>query len=350
MTGITRVSKESIFSDLNNLDVVTTTSGKYATCFGFTEEEVFQALDEYGFTEKDKQDVKEWYDGFTFGSVTDMYNPWSITNFLDDRKLDTYWANTSGNGLVGTLLRRGSPEIKKQFETLLRGDFIEVSLDEQIVFNQLDRKRNAIWSLLLASGYLKIILTPAMKEPSYWEEPIYRLAITNREVWIMFRNLVREWFEPDESMPNFAQAMLRGDVEEMNRCMKKIALETFSSFDAGNRPGNAEPERFYHGFVLGLMAEKMRDYILRSNRESGYGRYDIMMEPRDLSAPAVIMEFKVQNETAGETTLEDTAQSALKQIEEKRYDTELISRGIPTERILKYGLAFRGKDCLIRKG
>ena len=350
MTGITRVSKESIFSDLNNLDVVTTTSGKYATCFGFTEEEVFQALDEYGFTEKDKQDVKEWYDGFTFGSVTDMYNPWSITKFLDVKKLDTYWANTSGNGLVGTLLRRGSPEIKKQFETLLRGEYIEVTLDEQIVFNQLDRKRNAIWSLLLASGYLKIILTPAMKEPSYWEEPIYRLAITNREVWIMFRNLVREWFEPDESMPNFAQAMLRGDVEEMNRCIKKIALETFSSFDTGNRPGDAEPERFYHGFVLGLMAEKMRDYILRSNRESGYGRYDIMMEPRDLSAPAVVMEFKVQNLAAGENTLEDTAANALKQIEEKKYDTELTSRGIPAERILKYGLAFRGKDCLIRKG
>ena len=350
MTGITRVSKESIFSDLNNLKVFTTTSGKYATCFGFTEEEVFQALDEQGFTEKDKQDVKEWYDGFTFGSVTDMYNPWSITNFLDDRKLDTYWANTSGNGLVGSLLRRSSPEIKKQFETLLRGGFIEVSLDEQIVFNQLDRKRNAIWSLLLASGYLKIILTPAMKEPSYWEEPVYRLAITNREVWIMFRNLVREWFEPDESMPNFAQAMLQGDVEEMNRCMKKIALETFSSFDTGNRPGDAEPERFYHGFVLGLMAEKMRDYILRSNRESGYGRYDIMMEPRDLSAPAVVMEFKVQNLAAGENTLEDTAANALKQIEEKKYDTELTSRGIPAERILKYGLAFRGKDCLIRKG
>jgi hypothetical protein len=132
--------------------------------------------------------------------------------------------------------------------------------------------------------------------------------------------------------------------------MKKIALETFSSFDAGNRPGEAEPERFYHGFVLGLMAEKMRDYMLRSNRESGYGRYDIMMEPRDLSGPAVIMEFKVQNQAAGETTLEDTAANALKQIEEKKYDTELISRGIPAEQILKYGLAFRGKDCLIRKG
>jgi hypothetical protein len=350
MTGITRVSKESIFSDLNNLDVITTTSGKYATCFGFTEEEVFQALDEYGFTEKDKQDVKEWYDGFTFGPVTDMYNPWSITKFLDVKKLDTYWANTSGNGLVGTLLKKGSPEVKKQFETLLRGDSIEVSLDEQIIFSHLDRKRNAIWSLLLASGYLKIIPTPAMKEPSYWEDPIYRLAITNREVWIMFRNLVREWFEPDESMPNFVQAMLAGNVEEMNRCMKKIALETFSSFDAGNHPGDAEPERFYHGFVLGLMAEKIRDYYLRSNRESGYGRYDVMMEPKDLSTPAVIMEFKVQNETAGEATLEDTAQNALKQIKEKKYDTELVSRGISADHILKYGLAFRGKECLIRKG
>jgi hypothetical protein len=349
MTGITRVSKESIFSDLNNLDVVTTTSNKYADCFGFTEEEVFQALDDQGFSEKDKQDVKTWYDGFTFGSVTDMYNPWSITNFLDKKKLDVYWANTSSNGLVGTLLRHGSPEIKKQFETLLRDEYIEVTLDEQIVFNQLDRKQNAIWSLLLAAGYLKIIPFPGMREPSYWEDPVYRLAITNLEVWIMFRNLVREWFEQDESMPSFVQAMLRGNVEEMNHYMNKIALQTFSSFDAGNHPGGAEPERFYHGFVLGLMAEKAKDYRLRSNRESGLGRYDVMMEPKDSSGPAVIMEFKVQNEAKGETTLEDTAANALKQIEEKRYDTELIDRGISADHILKYGLAFRGKDCLIRK-
>ena len=350
MIGITRISKESIFSDLNNLVVVTTTSNLYADCFGFTEEEVFQALEDHDFTAKDKMDVKTWYDGFTFGFVTDIYNPWSITNFLKQRKLDVYWANTSGNGLVGTLLRRGSPEIKKQFETLLQGEYIEVSLDEQIVFNHLDRKKNAIWSLLLAAGYLKIIPVPKMREPSFWEDPVYRLAITNLEVRIMFRNLIREWFEPDESMLNFVKAMLQGDIEEMNRSMNKICLQTFSSFDAGNHPGDAEPERFYHGFVLGLMAEQAKDYHLRSNRESGYGRYDVMMEPKDLSAPAVIMEFKVQNEAAGETNLEDTAKSALKQIEEKRYDTELISRGIPADQILKYGLAFQGKECLIRKG
>ena len=349
MIGITRVSKESIFSDLNNLVVVTTTSDEYADCFGFTEEEVFQALDDQGFSEKDKQDVKTWYDGFTFGSVTDMYNPWSITNYLDRKKLAVYWANISSNGLVGTLLRHGSPEIKKQFETLLRDEYIEVSLDEQIVFNQLDRKQNAIWSLLLAAGYLKIIPFPGMREPSYWEDPVYRLAITNREVWIMFRNLIREWFEQDESMPSFVRAMLRGNVEEMNHYMNRIALQTFSSFDTGNHPGGAEPERFYHGFVLGLMAEQGKDYYLRSNRESGLGRYDVMMEPKDSTGLAVIMEFKVQNETAGETTLEDTAMSALKQIEKKQYDADLLDRGIPRERILKYGLAFRGKECLIRK-
>ena len=349
MTGITRVSKESIFSDLNNLVVITTTSNRYADCFGFTEEEVFQALEERGFTEKDKKDVRIWYDGFTFGTISDIYNPWSITSFLKEKELAAYWANTSSNGLVGTLLRRGSPEIKKQFETLLRDEYIEVSLDEQIVFNQLDRKQNAIWSLLLAAGYLKIIPFPGMREPSYWEDPVYRLAITNLEVWIMFRNLVREWFEQDESMASFVQAMLRGNVEEMNHYINKIALQTFSSFDAGNHPGGAEPERFYHGFVLGLMAEKAKDYYLRSNRESGLGRYDVMMEPKDSSGPAVIMEFKVLNETAGETTLEDTAMSALKQIEEKQYDADLLDRGIPRERILKYALAFRGKECLIRK-
>ncbi len=351
MTGITRVSKESIFSDLNNLKAFTTTSGKYATCFGFTEEEVFQALDEQGFTEKDKQDVKRWYDGFTFGPVTDMYNPWSITNFLDDKKLDVYWANTSSNGLIGKLLRTGKPEIKELFEKLMKGEVIKVPVDEQIIFNQLDTNPAAIWSLLLASGYLKVVHTTSFREPdAYLSEQIYTLELTNYEVYRMFSGLIQQWFAQAGGLTEFTKAMLQGDVKNMTRRLNDIMLECMSSFDGGNSPSIKLPENFYHGLVLGLLAENTQDYMIKSNRESGYGRYDVVMEPKDSAGTAVILEFKVFDTLDDESGLEDTAANALKQIDEKKYDIDLLSRGIAAERILKYGLAFRGKGCLIRKG
>ncbi len=155
MTGITRVSKESIFSDLNNIEVVTTTSGKYETAFGFTEPEVFSALDEFGMG-AEKQDVKRWYDGFIFGEERDIYNPWSILNLLDKRKFTTYWANTSSNSLAGKLIREGSRDVKESFERLMKGEHLWVPIDEQIVYNQLDTNEYAIWSMLVAGGYLKI--------------------------------------------------------------------------------------------------------------------------------------------------------------------------------------------------
>ena len=351
MTGITRASKESVFSDLNNLDVVTTTSGKYADCFGFTEEEVFQALDEQGFTEKDKLDVKRWYDGFTFGPVTDMYNPWSITKFLDVKKLDVYWANTSSNGLVGKLLRTGKPEIKKLFEDLMKGEVIKVPVDEQIIFNQLDTNPAAIWSLLLASGYLKVVHTTSFREPdAYLSEQIYTLELTNYEVYRMFNSLIRLWFAQTGGLSEFTRAMLQGDPETMEEYLNDIMLATMSSFDGGMIPSDKVPESFYHGLVLGLLVEQSHQYEIRSNRESGYGRYDVMMIPRGDDLPAVILEFKLFSVKRGEKSLEDTATNALKQIAEKKYDTELPDQGIPAERILKYGLAFRGKECLIRKG
>lgn len=347
MTGITRVSKESIFSDLNNLNVITTTSDEYADCFGFTEKEVFEAMDTQGIDPSEKEKVKTWYDGFTFGSITDIYNPWSVTSYLDKRKFDTYWANTSGNGLVGRLLKESDRGIKIEFEKLLEGKSIEARIDEQIVFDQLSGSKNAIWSLLLASGYLKV--TRAVFSSA--GKPDYQLALTNYEVKCMFESMIEGWFSQTDDFGDFISAMLRGDEYEMERYMNQVALNTFSSFDTGTSPsGEKHPERFYHGFVLGLMVDKSRDYIIKSNRESGYGRYDVVMEPKNTSDVAVIMEFKVRDERRGEKTLSDTADNALSQIEDRKYDADLISRGIPAERIYKYGFAFEGETCLIKKG
>ena len=344
MTGITRVSKESIFSDLNNLRVVTTTSNLYADCFGFTEEEVFAALDEYGMSDK-KDEVKQWYDGFTFGEHRDIYNPWSITNYLDEHRLYPYWASTSSNGLVSRLIRTASADVKEKMEDLLRGQAITVNFDEQIVYNQLDDNEEVIWSLLLASGYLKV---QNIDYRGITLEPWYTLDITNIETLSMFMTMFRGWFKnKDANYNDFVKALLKGSLKEMNIYMNDVALATFSSFDTGGRPSaKSQPERFYHGFVLGLLSDLREQYQIRSNRESGYGRYDIMLVPEEKNDNAIVMEFKV-HEPDEETSLQDTVQSALKQIQEKNYDAELLAQGIPTDRIRHYGFAFEGKKVLI---
>ena len=345
MTGVTRVSKESVFSDLNNLEVVTTTSDKYTTAFGFTEDEVFAALDEIGYSNK-KEEVKRWYDGFIFGNQKDIYNPWSILNFLKTGKIDTYWANSSSNSLVGKLIREGNTDIKYTFEDLISGKSIYRPIDEQIVYNQLDDNDDAIWSLLLASGYLKV-LDYEERGGEGGREILYELSLTNQEVKDMFYRMVRGWFNKAKSNYNgFIKALLRDDLESMNGYMNRVALTTFSYFDSGKEPSSDEPERFYHGFVLGLIVDLASDYVITSNRESGFGRYDVMIEPKDKKKAAIILEFKVFNPRK-ESSLEDTVQSALDQIEEKQYAVSLIAKGIKEENIRKYGFAFEGKTVLI---
>ena len=349
MTGITRVSRESIFSDLNNLKVITVTSDEYSKCFGFTEDEVFAALEEQGLSSA-KEKVKLWYDGFTFGESRDIYNPWSIINFLDEKKYKTYWADSSSNGLINSLVKTGSSYIKIMMETLLKGETIDVPIDEQIVFSELDYSEDAVWSLMLASGYIKVISSDELTGDRR-KAVVYKLALTNFEIQLMFENMILRWFSPAKMETNeFIRALINGDIESMNDYMNDVALKTFSSFDSGKHTSEKKaPENFFHGFVLGLMVDQTENYIITSNRESGYGRYDIMLEPIDKTNekyPGIVIEFKVINPRK-ENTLEETVASALEQIEEKNYDAELIKRGVKEENIHHYGFAFKGKEVLI---
>ena len=326
--------------------MVTTTSEKYATCFGFTEEEVFRSLEEYGLSqEKDK--VKRWYDGFIFGKEEDIYNPWSIINFLDTRKYEPYWANTSSNELINSLIREGNRKVKTSFQALLEGESIFCPIEEQVVYGALGDNEEAIWSLLVASGYLKIISHESLEALDGEREAKYEVALTNFEVKQMFASMVRRWFYSAEAeYSDFITAVLQGDVDAMNEYMNRISMEMFSYFDTGKKSYGNDPERFYHGFVLGLFVELKDRYFISSNRESGFGRYDIVMEPKKEELPAIIIEFKVFNKRK-EKDLEETVASALAQIEEKQYEKELLVRGIAKDRIRKYGFAFLGKEVFI---
>lgn len=346
LTGITRISKESVFSDLNNPRIISTTTNSYTDSFGFTWEEVEEALKEYGL-EHQGQEVKNWYDGFSFGERKEIYNPWSLLNYLKEKKFAPYWANTSGNRLVNQLIQKGNKNVKMMMEDLLNGKSLRIRMDEQVAFEQLEHRESAIWSLLLASGYLKVNQLHINIKTG---KTTYELMLTNREVRLMFEEMIEEWFS--ESVPaynDFIRAMLCDDIKQMNLYMNEVAFHTFSFFDSGKTPSRTEPERFYHGFVLGLMVDLSDQYQITSNRESGFGRYDVMLEPKDNKAgQAYILEFKVHDPDSDGKTLEDTAQAALRQIAEKGYTAALTAKGFDQKQIRRYGFAFRGKQVLIQ--
>ena len=308
----------------------------------FYGKKVIILLDEY-----DTPMQEAWLNGYWNEIVSffrSLFNAAFKTNdYLDTGIFRTYWANTSSNGLVGKLIREGETEVKTVMEDLLQGKHLFTEIDEQIVFSQLGARVDAIWSLFLTSGYLKVIgchIDPEIGKPQY------ELTLTNMEVRLMFEEMIDDWFKRHTQSYNlFVKAMMQDDLDAMNEYMNRVAMQTFSYFDVGAGE-NAEPERFYHGFVLGLMVDLRERYRITSNRESGFGRYDIVLEPLSEKEDAIIIEFKVRNRRR-EPNLEDTLQNALKQIEEKQYETQLIARGIEKERIRKYGFAFEGKTVLI---
>lgn len=352
MTGVTRVSKESIFSDLNNLEIVTVTSCKYEQTFGFTEKEVFQALEEFGL--QDQADgVKRWYDGFRYGDCGSIYNPWSITQFLDKREFKPYWANTSSNALVGKLIQKSDRDIKIAVEDLIKGKTIHIAMDEQIVFHDLDDNPDAVWSLLLASGYLKITdMYSANQEHGGLQEPLeYELMLTNLEIVMVFQKMIRGWFGVcQSSYHDFIKSLLHNDMDSMNEYLSRVTFAVVGSFDSAGKPsGRMQPEKFYHGLVLGLILDLRNKYVITSNRESGFGRYDILLEPRSITDDAILFEFKVFH-AKKEKSLEDTVQAAIQQIIVKKYAAALEEKGVPKEKIRIYGIAFKGKEVLVDGG
>lgn len=340
ITGVTRISKNSLFSDLNNLEVDTVTCDAYSDCFGFTEQEV---MDAFKCQDIDTiRDVKAMYDGFTIGRHQDIYNPWSICNYMRQRELIGYWVNTSSNKLVGDIIRRYPVESKYEIERLMAGEKVHKRINEGITFQYLEGDENSLWSLLLAVGYIKAENIVRSVEGIECD-----VSVTNREVMAMFKTEILGMFHNGWSAyGRFAEALLAHKMELMNEYLQTITYTSISYFDVADGPKERTPENFYHGLVLGLVVSLRDRYRIVSNRESGRGRYDIAMYPLQENTDAFIMEFKVQDRKK-ETDLEQTAKNALQQIVDKNYEADLLAAGVPKERIYKLGFAFAGKDVLV---
>ena len=339
LTGITRVSKESLFSGLNNLKVYSLLNKKYQEHFGFTEKEVNMLVDKMGYQDK-LAEMKAWYNGYTVGDTT-LYNPWSIISCLDnDGLIENYWLNTSGNELIKKLLINSSGDFKEDFEQLLRGESIRQSIREDMVFGDLKSDESLIWSLFFVAGYLKIVASSEEQED---ESINCELKIPNQEIRIFYSSLIKKWLRGDKSLDwynTFIKYLLIGNVEKFEANFQQILANIVSVYDIA-----PSPEVFYHGLVLGLVVT-LNHYEIKSNRESGKGRYDIAVIPRDPQVLGLLFELKSVEETTTDAKLAKQAQKALQQIDDKNYVAEFRQRGI--HKVLKIALVFKGKDFQLK--
>ena len=340
ITGIMRIARESIFSDLNNSGVYTLLSKEFDDKFGFTEKEVEALLKDFNLLDMYDQ-VQEWYNGYCFGKRI-IYNPWSIINFLasEEKELKPYWINTSDNKTVEGLLSKGGKELKQELELLIRGECVEKAIEEDIVLKDIDADEDLLWSFLLMAGYLKQTF---LRRDDVMEKVYYTLSIPNKEVRSTYTRIIRRYFSTrieNSQLEIMLKALLEGDIDVFEEIFSDYVMTAMSFFDMG-----AEPEKVYHAFVMGLFLWLSPGYQVKSNRESGYGRYDIMIIPQDKSKLGFIIEFK---KTRKKETLESAVKSALAQIEEKKYEIELMDRGI--KNIKKLAIVFNGKEVTIKEG
>ena len=332
LTGVSRIAKESLFSGMNNFDVFTIMDNEFADDFGITTEEMEKVIKDFN-VEKDKEEIKRWYDGYKIGKVEGIYNPWSILKYLKEKELKPYWVNTSSNDLIKLTLEK-STTIKEQIERLLKDEEIEVKINLETIIVGIEEREENIWGLMIQTGYLKV------------EEVVdligkrYKVKIPNYEIKSLFEEIIDDWFD-NKVVGNDLRSILKDlvtlNLEEFEEKFKILVKEMFSYFDVGENVA----ENFYHAFVLGMLVGLKDTYYVNSNRESGFGRYDIMLEPKDKNGNSFIMEFKVYKEEK-EQTIEETLENAKKQIEEKGYEENLKERGF--KNITKMVYAFRGKE------
>ena len=332
LTGVSRVAKESIFSGANNFRVYTVLDNEFAEDFGITENEMDKIIQDFNIQD-DKEEIKKWYDGYKIGDTEGIYNPWSILNYLTDRKLMPYWVNTSSNDLIKLILKNSST-IKEKIEALLRGEEIIVPINFETIIVGIEQNEDNIWGLLLGTGYLKIT------EVVNLAESVYKVKLPNYEIKNLFEGIIRDWFS-NKVIGNDLRSILNDlvtlNLYEFERKFIVLVRQMFSFMDVGENTA----ENFYHAFVLGMLVGLKDTYYVNSNRESGFGRYDIMLEPKDKDGNSFVIEFKVLDDLS-ENTIEQTIENAKKQIIDKKYEDNLIERGF--KNITKMVFAFNGKD------